>query len=186
MPRRKTKTTSAKESGQEMGKRTKKVSLKVRVGETKKAARPTETEKPKREIESRELAAEATKHSAKLEREKKLIMWSGVSFFMVLIFAFWLFNVREIFNNGKGGASPAKEQQFNLEEITDRFNESMKEVRQNLSQFDSLATTSVSVSGPAATTSGELSQEEIRALKSRLEELENKLNSQASGTEAVR
>lgn len=33
------------------------------------------------------------------EREKKILLWSGISFFMVMIFLLWGFNMRNVFGD---------------------------------------------------------------------------------------
>ena len=33
----------------------------------------------------------------KADKEKRLIMWSGVTFFMILVIVFWMYNIKQVF-----------------------------------------------------------------------------------------
>jgi len=130
----------------------------------------------------------------KIDHDKKIIMWSGVSFFMVVIFGFWLFNISLVFK--RQPVSEAKSQ-LNIEDITENFNKTMEEINKNLNKYDSLTATSSPseiASSTGATSSAVLpdtesststpssaestvTPEEINQLKMQLRELENRLSS---------
>ena len=130
----------------------------------------------------------------KIDHDKRIIMWSGVSFFMVVIFGFWLFNISLVFK--RQPVSEAKSQ-LNIEDITENFNKTMEEINKNLNKYDSLTATSSPseiASSTGATSSAVLpdtesststpssaestvTPEEINQLKMQLRELENRLSS---------
>jgi hypothetical protein len=145
------------------------------------------------------------KDPVNVEKQKQMIMWVGVTFFMVVIVFFWLFNISSVF---KTQVRPTDSQQFNLDEISARFSETMNVLSGELGKLQenaasSTATTTdliVASSSPsslyavAATTTasstaavkpeetatGTVSQKEVEALKARLLELERKLEAQSS------
>ena len=111
MPRRITRKTKAKKDG-------KKVKLSVKVGKKKiikkrhsvdlssKRIRNEEQieaifERKRAEIKKAESDQNQLYQFKKVERKKRMIMWSGVSFFMVLIMAFWIYNTKQIFETEK-------------------------------------------------------------------------------------
>ncbi|KKR21650.1 MAG: hypothetical protein UT48_C0005G0023 [Parcubacteria group bacterium GW2011_GWE2_39_37] len=129
----------------------------------------------------------------KIDHDKKIIMWSGVTFFMILIFGFWLFNISLVFK--RQPISEAKSQ-LNIEDITENFNKTMEEINKNLNEYDGLKTASSSEIAPStntapstvlpdtanSSTSSEpvVTSEEINQLKMQLKELENRLGSSSN------
>lgn len=95
---------------------------------------------------------------ARVEREKKIVMWSGVSFLMVAIIFFWFINTRNLIVNSSlnkedGDLSRIwQDTQAQLEEGINSFQNDLEEIRQ---AADSAASTSIetvpSSSGPSAT-----------------------------------
>jgi len=92
-----------------MAKRPKKFGLKVKVkitpGTKKKAGEGKEEVGLTKELQESQrikINKEGKKvilsgQEEKVERDKKLMMWAGVSFFMVLILALWVLNIKSIF-----------------------------------------------------------------------------------------
>jgi len=146
------------------------------------------------------------KDPVNVEKQKQMIMWVGVTFFMVIIVFFWLFNISGVF---KTQVRPTDSQQFNLDEISARFSETMNVLSGELGKLQdnaasSTATTTsdlviasstatslyaVTASSTASSTvktdrpttaTGTVSQTEVEALKARLLELERKLEAQNS------
>jgi len=110
-------------------------------------------------------------YNENIERDKKLMMWAGVCFFMVLILFFWIINIKSVFNI-KEVNNVNNKSQFNWQEITDNFNKTMDEIKNIKSEMDNY-------NEEGATSNNEdmeLSQEEMLELRERLLELEKKLD----------
>lgn len=100
----------------------------------------------KRKKEVLELKAEKSKRKkakiqtsvdpVKVEREKRLIMWAGVSFFMVLIIFFWFLGIKYVFKQtaDKESDRSALEQ---LGNISDQFSQAVQEMKQGLAEIKS-------------------------------------------------
>lgn len=84
------------------------------------------------------------------DRQKRMIMWTGVSFFMVLIVGFWLINLRTVFKATEVKSSGVE--QMNLQEITSNLTKTMSEVSESLSKL-SEASSSVSATVGSSTAS---------------------------------
>ncbi|MEA3464348.1 MAG: hypothetical protein U9R14_04750 [Patescibacteria group bacterium] len=114
----------------------------------------------------------------KIERDKRLMMWAGVVFFMVLICSVWIFNLKNVFriNQIKNTNSSAVEE---WDKIADEFGKSWAKVKQGMNELNNEATESDKdiFNGIATTTDGAVLSEgdEIEELKKRLEELESKI-----------
>lgn len=126
----------------------------------------------------------------KVARDKRFMMWTGVTFFMILITFFWIYNTRQVFerSNIEGNND------FSLtdwQELTDEISEKMNQMKQdweNLESFSKAGTGSPArlpaseLAEPeeqtlfSTSTELEISQEELNKLKGKLEELEEKLN----------
>lgn len=105
-------------------------------------------------------------HEEFVERDKRLIMWTGVTFFMVLILFVWITNTKKIFNTISTNEDV---EEFNWDEIRKGFDETMNDFKEGMEELNNL-------DQQATTTSEELnSTEDIAELKARLEELEMKL-----------
>ena len=115
----------------------------------------------------------------KIEREKRLIMRSGVTFFMMLIVFFWVINVKNLFKNTEA-------QNFNnlpsaeWQDIEDEFSETMEEIKSRLSELkpevnlnEANSTTSPSQAQQLPADDNELNQDKIEELKDKLEEQRN-------------
>ena len=127
----------------------------------------------------------------KKERDKRMILWAGVSFFMILIFAFWIFNLKQTFKRIETENTGGDD--FEWSEIADDFSKSMSEMKENLAEIKKFTDTAENYetgtsTAPIISTSTEEKiistttpaepdgLNEIEELKARLEELENKLN----------
>ncbi|MDD5291319.1 MAG: hypothetical protein PHZ04_04385 [Patescibacteria group bacterium] len=128
----------------------------------------------------------------KIERDKKLMMWAGVSFFMVLISAFWILNIKSIFKETKEARD--NPQKFEWEKITNEFGQTIEQIKEGLTELkqaavtDNISTTTednaninnflptaedIGSSSPAGTGS----EETLGELKDRLKELEGEIES---------
>lgn len=128
-----------------------------------------------------------------IERSKRMIMVAGVTFFMVVIVGFWMFNLKQVFRSQQ----PSEAAKLDIDEITENFNKAMAEVGEGLDKFNELKnainTSATSTEVVASTSPEEIfattspaggtlpqaetatsteQQVEIEALKARLEELE--------------
>ena len=118
--------------------------------------------------------------AAGLTHDKRLIMWSGISFFMVLILLFWFLNIKNVFRNIKDSSSPS---QFSWSEISDEFDKTMKQIKQGvdeLKQLGMIANTSTStppeIDQSTQDEDVELNETDIIKLKDKLKRLEEELN----------
>lgn len=149
----------------------------------KKVLRPKKTaaKKPINEIDEKEEQKHInSEYSRRVENDKKLIMWSGVIFFMVLTLFFWVINLDKIFQTNKNENTG---QEFNWDEISADFTNKLGDFKNDLDEIrnssDDLLETS---SDSAATSTSEnienlglpssISQEERLELIKTIEELE--------------
>lgn len=70
------------------------------------------------------------------ELHKKMIMWSGISFFMVLVLVVWIFNAKQIFQETAKNSVPAETQE--LGDIFQEFNSAMQNVKQGLDNLENV------------------------------------------------
>ena len=88
-------------------------------------------------------------------------MWSGISFFMVLVFVVWIFNVKNIFQETAMTAPQGEKQE--LGEIFQELDSVMQEAKDGL---DSLGNAGQDGTGNKLPVNGE---DKIKELKMRLE-----------------
>jgi len=136
--------------------------------------------------------AEANALAAKVEREKRFIMWSGVTFFMILIAFFWLYNTKQVLESHRLSPGDTTElfSDWNSlgQDISGAIAGLKEEINNNSTTTGSEASTTAAGSLPAAgekastttaltqsTGSEATSTADVKALKERLEALENKL-----------
>jgi len=129
--------------------------------------------------------------SENIEKDKNLILWSGVVFFMILIAFFWIRNTGKVFRETTSGGDRAEaailmEWQTATEEIAKKMKE-MKADLESIKAIDSSEIEDDAVIGNnetlataterATTTDIDINatKEEIKKLKTRLEELEGKI-----------
>lgn len=126
--------------------------------------------------------------SVKVEREKGLIMYTGIAFFMILIISVWIFNMKSVFKSTKAktGDNTAQAQ---LNEITDEFSKNMEQIKEGLKEIKSLEKNSSAQNETSLKDSAEkINPDEIEKLKEKLEELGNGAamnKEQASSTDNI-
>lgn len=133
----------------------------------------------------------------RLEREKRLLMWVGVSFFMLVVLVGWVFSMKLMFQEQE--RKIAQGSNLDIDEISEKFNQTMQDVSEGLSRFNDLASSTSAVatstlphtsnlatsSADIATASPTPSFEEsleIKILEAKLEELKKRLNSNAAAS----
>ncbi|MFA6171507.1 MAG: hypothetical protein WCW77_05945 [Patescibacteria group bacterium] len=194
MPRRKKEgEKKAAKSKREPGK-PKKSFIKVNLINVKKKA---ERENEERLVNLREKEAEnfqnETENYEKVERSKRLVMWSGVSFFMLVIVVVWFFNIRSVFQ-----VSSSSQSNFDWNAISNDVSKSMEEAKKGFeeikkaSEMASTSPSSLENSAPTASSTpatlpkeetsavatsspDEAGQADLKELKKRIDELEQKL-----------
>lgn len=150
----------------------------IRVGQSEEA--------PKKELidpQKSELLYEEWQGQEREERDKKLIMWSGVTFFMILILAVWAFNVK---NSIKASEPKNNGQDINWVQMTEQLNQTMQEMKKNLADLKNVNNAPAAPENAAAlppqaevssststlpTNDDKVSPEEILKLKTQLEKL---------------
>ncbi len=125
------------------------------------------------EKKSGQITARANEiNNGKIEREKKLIMHTGIAFFMILIISAWIFNIKNVFESTKAktGDNAAQTQ---LNEITDEFSKNMEQIKQGLKEIKSLEqNASIQNENTREDEAEKINPDEIKKLKEKLEKLE--------------
>ena len=96
----------------------------------------------------------------KNEKEKIFAMWTGIIFFMVLIFIFWIFILRADFKNNQ---RVEQESGFNWTGIKQELSQTMQEIRGSLREINELRE---EISKEAEEEA--LSEEQIEELKNKI------------------
>ena len=115
----------------------------------------------------------------KIERDKRLMMWAGVTFFMVLIFGAWVFNLKNIFKTTENtDINNSAVQEW--DKIADEFTKTLEKVKEGMAELKEIETEEEGrdIFSETATTSDDavvFEDDEINELKKRLEELENQI-----------
>jgi len=177
MPRRKKiKKEKLKGASSEKDvKKIKKVDLKVKIKKVRSKKKKVEREVKVEPIEEQLVIDEIIK-AEEIERDKRLIMWTGVIFFMVLILTIWIINFKNVFQAKQSeNTNSSAIQEWN--KITDEFTETWEKVRQGMSELKQTTTTTTEENA-----SSQVSQEQINELKVKLEELENKIKQNSKTT----
>ena len=121
----------------------------------------------------------------KLERDKRLILISGVTFFMVLISFFWIYNLKNTFR----AKSPSETESLSNSDwsaLTEDIGKSLEDMKAGLKQakiFTDTATGTASTTKPVrlpenneigqASTTSKINEENINILKEKLERMKN-------------
>jgi len=133
---------------------------------------------------SPETVAEIAKKIAELktERDKKLLMWIGVTFIMSIVLVVWIYNLKSMFREQASQNQTGKE--LNIDQISEQFNKTMEEVSKDLNKLNEISVASPSLASlPTATSTANFEETaDIQQLRARLEELERRLNSPATTT----
>ncbi len=132
-----------------------------------------------------------------VEKNKRLVMWSGVTFFMLAIVIIWAINIKSVFK----AAPETAGSDFNWEEISENFSRSMEEAKKGIDEVKSIAgeenatttpavlpaggaassTSTSDVAGSdagnaiASSTDESADQVDLKELRKKIEELEKKL-----------
>ncbi len=117
------------------------------------------------------------------QKDRTLLMWAGVTFFMVLIGFVWIMNTKRVFQETK---LSAPESDVNWSELGEGISDTWGTLKQELGEIkkmnqasstDDQASTLLDTEVATSTQkSGELSAEEFEELKQKLKEIEDKLN----------
>lgn len=135
-------------------------------------------------LENEKRKIERVMRMAEDDRHKRFLMWSGVTFFMVLIFSFWIFNLKNVFSKTESGT----QSEINFNDIAGDFKKTVSEVKDNIAELKGALETATSTpekirpTFPIATSSEEriAGENEINSLKERLEVLENSAGTSTS------
>jgi len=139
--------------------------IKVRVKKSKKQVIAQSAEETWREPAGYQPVENEAPKADITDQDKKMIMWSGITFFMVLIIGFWLFNIKTIFKTDSNTANG--NQQFNWNNIKGELNQTMAEVKKNLSEIKNLQNQTMPNTLPSGNISSSTEQK-IEQLKEKL------------------
>lgn len=138
----------------------------------------------------REEALAQIENIEKTEREKSWIIWSGVTFFMLVIGIIWIFNLKMVFK-----ATPKDNSNMDLDKISEDFSRVIEEAKEGIKEIkevskdSSASTTPADISDTAsstpvgaignpamtATSTNESEEVDLEELRKKIEELEKKL-----------
>lgn len=107
----------------------------------------------------------------KADRDKRFILWSGVVFFMILIFVFWIFNIKNTIQISQGG----DKEDFDFNNISNGFSESVEQMKKDLAELKNFSSPKTPEEISTSTPADGASSKDIFELRARLEELENKI-----------
>jgi hypothetical protein len=123
----------------------------------------------------------------KTERDKKRLMWIGITFIMLIVLVVWIYNLKSMFREQASQNQIGKG--LNIDQISEQFNKTMEEVSTNLNKLNeisiassTIASTSNANLAAASSTVNFEETEDIKQLRARLEELERRLNAPATTT----
>lgn len=198
MPRRKKGELKKEFEPRKKSGRPKKSALKVRARTEGEAYKEASLVDLRREEEVREI--NELENLERVERSKRLVMWSGVTFFMLVIIVVWALNIKSVFQAvpSTGDGTDWQEISSNVSKSLEEAKKSMEEIKEQAKEIASTSPEALSggraaSSTPAensalsengqpalsATTSPDLTGEtDMKALKNRIDELEKKLNSE--------
>jgi hypothetical protein len=106
----------------------------------------------------------------KEDKEKKLVMWTGVSFFICLIALLWFLNLENVFS----GADSSSRSKYDIDEISREFNRAFDEVKMKMEELE--GTSSAPAGETDAADKSGISEKNIKDLKNKLE-----INSTSTG-----
>jgi len=111
----------------------------------------------------------------KVERDKKMIMWTGVSFFMVLILVGWTWSFKKAMK--KINVQSDQGSAIDWAEISSDFSQTMDQMKQGLAEVKNNPEMKNNINNSLPENQDlEINKEEITNLKTRLEELEKKMD----------
>lgn len=106
----------------------------------------------------------------KVERDKKLFMWTGISCLMVIFFAIWIFSLQYEF---KASVEQGAKSEFNWSQAKVELDKAMAQMKQGLEQIKKIQ---ANPSQTASSSQPKLTAEQLDLLKDKL------LNEIATGT----
>ena len=115
----------------------------------------------------------------KIEQDKRLMMWAGVAFFMVLIFGVWIFNLKNVFKTTENiNTNNSAVQEW--DKIADEFTKTLEKVKEGMAELKEVETEEEGrdIFSEIATSTDDAvisEDDEIEELKKRLKELENQI-----------
>lgn len=132
---------------------------------------PARTEKEEKPEQPRNIPiVEYEAEQEKIEREKKMLMWVGVSCLMVIFFVVWIINLKYEF---KVSLNKGAESGFNWNQTKIELDKAMTQVKQGLAEIKKIQAGSNQI---ASSSQPKLTAEQIDLLKGKL------LNEVASST----
>ncbi len=154
-----------------------KVELKVRIKKVKKQ-KVVKVEKGAEAHKSEKNKVTRIVNPEIIEKDKRMIMWTGIIFFIVLIIGLWLMNIKSILRINSSSQSKDASSQINWDSFRDELNKTMTQIKQNLSEINQLQTANQVSSSTGAQPS--LTPNQVNQLKSNL--LENVIKENATTT----
>jgi len=125
----------------------------------------------KRKVDKKETAVETyitPENELKIEREKIIAMWSAVSFFIIIIFTFWIISFKDGIKSSVK-QSPEGAQEFS--KILSSFNSAMDEAKDNFVEIQG----AIDTGGDTASEISGAKDQQIKELEERLDEMEKKI-----------
>ena len=116
----------------------------------------------------------------KTDRDKQLLLWSAVTFFIVLIFALWLINLPSLLGSSTIDEGES-DHSFNWHNISDRFSQTWSDLKQEVEKGkdslpDEYSPDIFSSSTSTPVTASSTGQQQFEQLKEDLQDLEASLN----------
>jgi len=88
----------------------------------------------------------------KEEKDKRLALWAGIIFFMVLIMLLWFFTTRNFLANLKNDKKPAPAK---IEDVTTEFKQSFSELNSHLQELKNSGVVEENVSALISSTTAQ-------------------------------
>ena len=111
------------------------------------SSKKTKTEKTIKQIKKKEeyhlddreiKVSQARVLKQKHEREKLVLMWVGISFFMILVFVFWVYNFKKSINSIQG-SDYSFETSSDWESLTKELSGAMADIKTNIESLKSFS-----------------------------------------------
>lgn len=144
--------------------------------------RQAKLEELKAQQEKPKVARTRVGTEAEIEYHKKIIMWSGIAFFMVLVSVFWISNTKKVVEESRTLINQQSDKKVDWDELVDEISDKIVEMKsglQNIENFNNGAVSSSSSELILKGTGGKLeplSEEEFKKIDENIEpELKNKI-----------
>lgn len=171
----------------------KKAKVKIKK-EKKPTAKPKKkslkTRQPKKEknnqkeelmIKKEDIIIPKIEEEIKTERDKRFILWSGVIFFMILIFIFWIFNIKNTLKVNQD----KNYENLDFKSISNDFNESIEQMKDDLAELKEFTAPKAEEKTGTTTPTDSVKQNDIFELKERLRVLESKIATSTESDETI-